>query len=540
MSRRRKTLQLHATESQNLNTTEVQRYLRRRKMTINDAKVVPTASLAMTSLASEMNTDQLSESNFEGSESTQAIVPTSLSTSKGLVSYSQMSLLRPRSVLSLGKTPVRPADLAAPERYQAHETFLLAMQSCLLGSWRAKSWDVDEQGFFNLASPENLGFNWFDFGHLLWQACLHLERSEVHQGRKLIFNAASCLRVGLAVCMPHAISDVLFFVARLFAEGKQKYAKDMIAFCGTLLGGAHSDVRSLFFSLGAIELDSLASVMLQGWDLFSDCIESMDDRLYVRSVYGRIRRLQDDLSVDGKQKADTMTSLLADVQDHRPRSVLGELDCMENIAWTTWKSGELERSIQMVSDALELIKPLQASQNEQWKWQTARLMDIRSFARWDAGDTDGAIHDMQCTIRWKSQHGLASVVDDINTLADWQARMEDEPAAQTNQKRHKQMLDSFVNLTFDDGPPEPVPYVCEGEKSQLWDNHISGCCSEDRRERNASSDQPNTLQHYQKGEVYEQAATESHLTAWKEGVEPAMQEQMLLAVDEISNDGDTL
>ena len=22
-------------------------------------------------------------------------------------------------------------------------------------------------------------------------------------------------------------------------------------------------------------------------------------------------------------------------------------------------------------------------------------MDIRSFARWDAGDTDGAVHDMQ-------------------------------------------------------------------------------------------------------------------------------------------------
>ena len=89
------------------------------------------------------------------------------------------------------------------------------MQSCLLGSWRAKSRDVDEEGFFNLASPENLKFKWFDFGHLLWQACLHLERREVHQGRRLIFNAASCLRVGLAVSLPHAISDVLFFIARL-------------------------------------------------------------------------------------------------------------------------------------------------------------------------------------------------------------------------------------------------------------------------------------------------------------------------------------
>ena len=166
-----------------------------------------------------------------------------------------------------------------------------------------------------------------------------------------------------------------------------------------------------------------------------------------------------------------MSSLLAEFQDHRPRSVLGELDCMENVAWTTWKSGELERAIQMVSDALQLIELLQASENEQWKWQTARLMDIRSIARWDAGDTDGAVHDMQCAIRWKSHYGLASIVDNLNTLAEWQAEMEDKPSSQTNNKRHKQMLDGLVNLMFDDGLPAPVR---EEGKSRLCGNHTSG------------------------------------------------------------------
>ena len=233
-------------------------------MTINDAKVIPKASLTVTSLASETDTDQLSKSNLEASEDAQAVVPTTSSLSKNLVSHSKTCLLRSRSVLSFSKTPVRPAHLTAPERYQTHETFLLAMQSCLLGSWRAKSGGVNEEGFFNLALPENLKCKLFDFGHLLWQACLHLERSEVHQDRRSIFNAASCLRVGLAVSLPHAISDVLFFIARLFAEGKQKYAKDMVAVCGTLLDGAHPDVRSLFSSLSAIESDSLASVRKDG------------------------------------------------------------------------------------------------------------------------------------------------------------------------------------------------------------------------------------------------------------------------------------
>lgn len=181
----------------------------------------------------------------------------------------------------------------------------------------------------------------------------------MHQGRKLIINAASCLRVGLAVCLPHAVSDVLFFIARLLGQGKQKYARDILTCCGARLREAHSDVHSLFSSLGSIESGSIASAMLQEWDLFSNCIESMDERFYERSVYGRIRRLQNDSSVDGEHKMNKLTSLLADVRNHRLESVLGELDCMENIAWVTWELGELKTVIQIASNALHLIKSFQ-------------------------------------------------------------------------------------------------------------------------------------------------------------------------------------
>lgn len=524
-----------------LNITEVQRYLRRKKMTISDAAgIYSQASLVMTPTASEMNVDHRQGPNIETNECTDVTGQTPLSLFEISASQSQTYQVRARDVLSFGQAFVRPADLIAPECYQAPETFLLAMRSCLLSSWSARLWDTDEEGFFKLTSPGKQSINWFDFGHLLWQACLHLERSEVQRGRKMMVGAASCLRVGLAVCLPHAVSDVLFFIARLFAEGKQRYAKDILTCCGALLHGAHSDVRSLFFSLGAIESGSIANAMLQGWDLFSECLESMDERFYERFVYARIRRLQDDSSVNDEHKIDKLTLLLADVQNHYPRSVLGELDCMENIAWDTWQSGEVERAIQVASDALQLIQSIQVSENQQWKHQTARLLKIRSRARWDAGDAEGAIYDMECAIHCKSRHGMASIVDDMSVLAVWQAQLKDDKAAQISQERHKKMLQSFVDLTIDDDVSEYIPRVPEGGTSQPFDDYISRRCLEKHHDQIAPSKQQNSWNDSKKNEMLGQAAARSIPTAWKECVETTAREQMVLEIDEFSNESNTL